>query len=71
MITGRNLRKVGLVINSSKTEVTRVITIVNQDLRLSSRGINRSSDFCYLGSVVYEDGGAKTDINVRIQKARG
>jgi hypothetical protein len=27
----------------------------------------RSPDFCYLGSVVAEDGGAKSDVNVRIQ----
>jgi len=30
-----------------------------------------SSDFCYLVSVVAEDGGDSTDVNVRIQKARG
>ena len=40
-------------------------------LRLNGEDIQRSSDFCYLGSVVAEDGGASTDVNVRIQKARG
>jgi hypothetical protein len=33
--------------------------------------MKRSSGFCYLGSVVSEDGGARTDVNVRIQKAGG
>jgi hypothetical protein len=35
------------------------------------RRLKKSSDFCYLGSMVAEDGGASTDVNVRIQKARG
>jgi hypothetical protein len=30
----------------------------------------RSSGFCYLGSAVSEESGARTDVNVRIQKAR-
>jgi hypothetical protein len=63
-------KKVGLVINSSKTEEIRVNKMVNQDRTLNSRDIKRSSDFCHLGSVVSEDGGAKTGINVRIQKTR-
>jgi hypothetical protein len=63
--------KAGLEINSSKTEEIRVNTKVNQELRLKGEDIKRSSDFCCLGSVVAEDGGAKTDVNVRIQKARG
>jgi hypothetical protein len=48
-----------------------VNTTVNQELKLNDEDIKRSSDFCYLGSVVAEDVGARTDINVRIQKARG
>jgi hypothetical protein len=31
-------------------------TTVNQELRLYGKDIKRSSDFCYLGSVVAEDG---------------
>ena len=50
---------------------SRVNTIINQALRLNGEDIKRSLDFCYLGSVVAEDGGDSTDINVRIQKARG
>jgi len=40
-------------------------------LRLNGEDIKRSSDFCYPGRVVAEDGGASTGVNVRIQKARG
>jgi hypothetical protein len=36
---------------------------------LNGDDIKRLSDFCYLGSVVAEDSRARTDVNVRIQKA--
>jgi hypothetical protein len=71
MMSGRNLKKVGLVINSLKTEEICVNTTVNHNLILNSRDIKRSSDFYHLGSVLYEDGGARKDVSVRIQKARG
>jgi hypothetical protein len=51
-------KKVDLEVNSSKTEEICVNTIVNQEIRLNKENIKRSSDFCYLGSVVAEDGGA-------------
>jgi hypothetical protein len=51
------LKKAGLVINSLKTEKIRVNTITNQRLKLNGEGIKRSSDFCYLGSIVAENGG--------------
>ena len=38
--------------------------------RLNGEEIKKSPD-SYLGSVVAEDGGARSDVNVRIQKARG
>jgi hypothetical protein len=65
-------KKVALVINSWKKEEVYVNTTVNQDLtrRLNNRDIKRPSDLCYLDSVVSEDGGASTDISVRIQKDR-
>jgi hypothetical protein len=63
-------KKAGLEISSSKTEEIRVNTTVNQELRLNGEDVKRSSDFCYLGSVVAEDGGTRTDVIVRIQKAR-
>ena len=46
-------------------------TIVNQGLRLNGEDIKRSSEFCYLGSTVAENGGTSREVNVRIQKARG
>jgi hypothetical protein len=64
-------KKVGRVINSFKTEEICVNTIINQELRLNGEDIKRSSDCCYLGCVVSEDSGARTDVNVRVQKAKG
>jgi hypothetical protein len=64
-------KKAGFEINSSKTEEIRVNTTANQQLRLNGEDVKRSPDFCYLDRVVSEDGGARTDVNVRIQKARG
>ena len=59
-----------LDINSSQTEEIRVNKIVNQGLRLNREDIKRSSEFCYLGSTVAENGGTCREVNVRIQKAR-
>jgi hypothetical protein len=39
--------------------------------KLNREEIKKSPDFCYLGSVEPEDGGARSDVNVRIQKVRG
>jgi hypothetical protein len=64
-------KKVGLQVNPLKTEGIRVNTLINRGLKLNREEIKKSSDFCYLGSMVAEDGGASTDVNVRIQKARG
>jgi len=63
-------KKAGLEINSSKTEAIRVNSTVKQRLRLNGEDIKRSSDFCYLGSVVAENGGTSREVSVRIQKAR-
>jgi len=40
-------KKVGLEINSSKTEEICINTIVEQGLRLNGQDIKRSSEFCY------------------------
>jgi hypothetical protein len=58
-------------ISSSKTEEILVNTRVTQELRLNGKDVKRSSDFCCLGSVAAEDDRARTDDNVRIQKASG
>ena len=64
-------KKAGLEINSSKTEEIRVNTTVKQRLRLNGEDIKKSSDFCYLGSIVAEDGGTSEEVSARIQKERG
>jgi hypothetical protein len=60
-------KKAGLEINFSKTEEIRVNTIVNQGLRLNREDIKRSSDFCYLSSIVAENGGTSREVNARTQ----
>jgi hypothetical protein len=64
-------KKVGLQINPLKTEKIKVNTIINRVLKLNGEEIKRSPDICYFGSLVAEDGGVRSDVNVRIQKARG
>jgi hypothetical protein len=64
-------KEAGLEINCLKTEEIHVNTTANQELRLNGKDIKRLSDFYYLSSVVAEEGGARTDVNVRIQWARG
>jgi hypothetical protein len=61
-------KKADLEINSLKTGETRVNTIVNRGLRLNGEDIKRSSDFCYLGSIVAENGGTSREVNARVQK---
>jgi len=63
-------KKAGLEINSSKTEEIRVNTIVKQRFKLNGEDIKTSLDFCYLGSIVAEDGGTRKEVNVRIRKTR-
>jgi hypothetical protein len=53
------------------SEEIRVNATVYQDHTLNTGDIKRSSDICYLGSVLSEYGGAWTDVNVRIQKVEG
>jgi hypothetical protein len=62
MISGRNLESRSCN-QFLRTEEIRVNTTVNQDLTLNSRDLQRSSDFCYLGSTVSGNGGARTDVN--------
>ena len=55
-------KKVGLQINPLRTEEIRVNTIINRVFKLNGEEIKKSPDFCYLGSVVAEDGGSKSDV---------
>ena len=43
----------------------------NSDLILDGRVIERVEEFCYLGSMVSQDGGALRDVISRINKAKG
>jgi hypothetical protein len=54
-----------LVTGTDNREI-RVDTIIKQRRRLNGEEIIRSSDFCYLGSIVAEDGGTSKEVNVRI-----
>jgi hypothetical protein len=54
-------KKAGLEINSSKTEEICVNTIVKQMLRLNGEDIERLSDFCYLCSILAENGGTSRE----------
>lgn len=49
----------------------RINTSTNQTIKISEGDIQRTSDFCYLGSIMSENGGASKDVNTRIQKAGG
>jgi hypothetical protein len=53
------------------SEEIRVNTTVKQRLRLNREDIKRSSDFCYLGGIVAENGGTSGEVSARIQKVRG
>jgi hypothetical protein len=64
-------KKAGLEITSSTTEEIHVNTIVKQRLRLNGENIKRSSNFCYLGGIVAENGGTSIEVSARIKKARG
>ena len=54
-----------------KTEEIRVNAIINRMFKFNGEEIKTSPEFCYLGSVVAEDDGARSYVNVGIQKARG
>ena len=64
-------KKADLEIDSSKTEEILVNIVLHQGLKLNGGDIKRSSYFCYLGSIVTENGSTSREVNVRIQKARG
>jgi hypothetical protein len=63
MASGRNPRRLALKLIPQKTEEIRVNATVKQRLRLNGKGIKRSSDFCYLGSTVAENGGTSREVS--------
>ena len=55
-------KKVGLKINNKKTKEMRINHRNNSDLILDGRGTERVEEFCYLGSMVSQDGDALRDV---------
>ena len=64
-------KKAGLEINSSKTEKIHINTIVKQRHRLNGDEIKKSSDFCYLGSIVSENGGTSREVSCEYTEGDG
>lgn len=62
--------KAGLKINISKTKAMRINANNAQNLTVNNTSIDYTNRFCYLGSIVTEDGGTSEDIHLRIQKAK-
>jgi hypothetical protein len=58
------------MINYAKTEEIRVNNKIDRPITTENRQIKWVTDFCYLGSIVSENGGATQDSR-RIQKAQG
>ncbi|RUS68624.1 hypothetical protein EGW08_023614 [Elysia chlorotica] len=63
-------KQVGLKINKKKTEVI-MLNISNQSpIEVNGENLPTTEEFTYLGSKVRHDGGAGTDIQSRLSKAR-
>ncbi|KAL6485865.1 hypothetical protein MHYP_G00052570 [Metynnis hypsauchen] len=62
--------KIGLEINTRKTEVMRLNNKQERPLQLQGEDLKETDCFIYLGSVVNTDGGADEDVRSRINKAR-
>ncbi|XP_048759391.2 uncharacterized protein LOC125668988 [Ostrea edulis] len=63
-------QKTGLNINIAKTKVMVVNQKITDPITTNNHPIVIVEDFTYLGSVISNDNGAKTDIQSRISKAR-
>ncbi len=63
-------KQVGLKVNTTKTKIMRINTNAPCTLSIDGKTIGEVESFCYLGSYLTKEGGADTDVEVRIQKAR-
>lgn len=61
--------EIGLKINPRKTKNLRINNKSEEALMLGEEDIEKVSSFCYLGSIISEDGGTTEDIRCRIKKA--
>lgn len=62
--------QVGLKVNVAKTKLMRINVSRPCSFEVGGEPIQEVDSFCYLGSYLTKDGGASTDVDSRIQKAR-
>ena len=62
--------QIGLNVNAKKTEIMTLNTNRPSPVMLGEQELSTTNTFTYLGSVVNTDGGAETDIQQRLCKAR-
>ncbi len=64
--------QVGLKINAAKTKLMRIDPKTKHEtiLHVGDEIIEEVDEFCYLGSIISKNGGADSDIESRIKKAR-
>ena len=62
--------KTGLVINKKKTVGMRINNKQEKPIELQKENILDTDHFTYLGSMISQDGGADSDIQTQINKAR-
>ena len=67
----RNAEKIGLKINTRKTEVMSLNTKQPARIQVDGNDLGNTTTFTYLGCIVTSDGGADKDIKTRLSKARG
>lgn len=68
---GERAGKIGLKINVSKTKDLRNNNGSEESLRIGDENIERVGQFCYLGSMVSDQGGTNEDVKNRLGKAKG
>jgi hypothetical protein len=61
----------GLKINSQQSKIMRINGKTTEGFEIEGKPVEELHEFCYLGSMVTEDGGAETNVNIRINKAKG
>ncbi|XP_073821545.1 uncharacterized protein [Musca autumnalis] len=70
----QNAKTIGLKINMKKTKLMRLKTQNTSPLTVmvdsTPTVVDDVDSFCYLGSIITKDGGADTDVQSRINKAR-
>jgi hypothetical protein len=60
-----------LKINSQKCKIMRINGKTTEGVEIEGEPVEELDEFCYLGSMVTKDGRAETDVNIRINNAKG